>query len=98
MVMVSVVSVKITRKSPTRKRFASTPTSAFTLLACDDASSAYCLILIRINLLSDLDPNQFGSVCVPAQGRRRGSRVENRFHSPNYLIRRYNSQSQNEIF
>jgi hypothetical protein len=42
--MVSVVSVKITRKSPTRKRFASTPTNAFTLLACDDALSAYCLI------------------------------------------------------
>jgi hypothetical protein len=48
--MVSVVSVKITRKSPTRKRFASTPTNAFTLLACDDALSAYCLILVRINL------------------------------------------------
>jgi hypothetical protein len=48
--MVSVVSVKITRKSPTRKRFASTPINAFTLLACDDASSAYCLILVRINL------------------------------------------------
>ena len=47
--MVSIVSVKITRKSPTRKRFASTPTSGFTLFACDDASSAYCLILVRIN-------------------------------------------------
>jgi hypothetical protein len=47
--MVSVVSVKITRKSPTLKRFASTPTNAFTLLACDDASSAYCLILDRTN-------------------------------------------------
>jgi hypothetical protein len=45
--MVSVVSEKITRKSPTRKRFASTPTNGFTLLACDDASSAYCLILVR---------------------------------------------------
>ena len=47
--MVSAVSVKITWKSPTRKRFASTPTHGFTLLACDDALSAYCLILARIN-------------------------------------------------
>ena len=86
--MVSVVSVKITRKSPTRKRLASMPASSFTLLACEDASSAYCLILARINFAR--------LACLRRAVARFACREP--ISLLYYLIKRYKNQSLREIF
>ena len=77
-VIVSGVSEEITRKSPMRKRSASTPISRLMLLTCEAGFFAYWVIFDRISLA------RFAWV----RRARAAVTVEDRFHMRKYRILR----------
>jgi len=79
MVMLSAVSVNRMRKSCTRNRFCSIPTSALTLRACEAGFGS---------VLLDLGPDQLCFVRVAAQGGHCGHDVEDPFHNLNIAYSR----------